>query len=829
MPTVTVRPTRAESVLRAWLEAAVVVASSVAVVAWLDPGGLVSTATPTGGDMGAHVWGPAFLRDELLPSGSLRGWSPDWYAGMPAGHFYMVVPYLLVVVADAVLPSYNVAFKLVAISGVATMPAAAWLMGRLAGWPRLLRSLLPAALLLFVFDVNFTIYGGNAASTLAGEFAFSIALSATLVYLGMFWRSLERGTGRARASLLLAFVALCHPIPLVFAVTASILMVAVRGLHALPERIGRLPAMGAAVAAIVLWAAVWNVTEAPSARLAVPVAAVAALLATEWRRSAHALVIGIIGGALSAFWTVPFVVRRAYLNDMGWERLASVREHLFLTDEISGDGTHHSITWLLVLAGVGAVVGLARWYRPALTWSAIAVTMAMGFIHWPQHRLWNARILPFWYLAVYVLAAMGLWLLIDALTRRDASRPETSGIGLATAARWVRTLVPVAALAAAASLLAVQLGDAPGVRRDADGAYRWGPFTVSPDDRNFVGGWARWNFRGYEERPDYPEYHEFVTAMSDIGDTPDYGCGRLLWEYDREIVGAYGTPMAPMLLPHWTDGCLASMEGLFFESTQTVPFHFINQDELSAEPSRPVRAVPYGGADLSAGVAHMQLFGVRYYMAFSEALIAEARAHEGLTEVVAEPPWVMFEVADSPLVSPLAAEPVVVSGAGGDPDRWLEVAIDFYTAYPGSGATDPEAGFLSSAAVLPAAAGPDRWAEVSPGAERPVRSLEEIEVREISATQDSIGFRVSRTGVPVLVKASYFPNWQVDGAAGPYRVAPNFMVVVPDENEVTLSYGWTPVDVLAWVITAIGLIVALVLWRNPHIWTAEADRRAPWE
>ena len=40
-----------------------------------------SDTTPAGGDMGAHVWGPAYLRDVLLPSGRLSGWTADWYAG----------------------------------------------------------------------------------------------------------------------------------------------------------------------------------------------------------------------------------------------------------------------------------------------------------------------------------------------------------------------------------------------------------------------------------------------------------------------------------------------------------------------------------------------------------------------------------------------------------------------------------------------------------------------------------------------------------------------------------------------------------------------------
>ena len=34
--------------------------------------------------MGAHVWGPAYLRDHLLPNGRITGWAPDWYAGFPA-------------------------------------------------------------------------------------------------------------------------------------------------------------------------------------------------------------------------------------------------------------------------------------------------------------------------------------------------------------------------------------------------------------------------------------------------------------------------------------------------------------------------------------------------------------------------------------------------------------------------------------------------------------------------------------------------------------------------------------------------------------------------
>ena len=74
--------------------------------------------------------------------------------------------------------------------------------------------------------------------------------------------------------------------------------------------------------------------------------------------------------------------------------------------------------------------------------------------------------------------------------------------------------------------------------------------------------------------------------MAEVGE--DHGCGRAHWEYEGDL-NRYGTPMALMLLPFWTDGCIGSMEGLYFESSATTPFHFLNAAETSVAPSNPVR------------------------------------------------------------------------------------------------------------------------------------------------------------------------------------------------------------------------------------------------
>jgi len=86
-------------------------------------------------------------------------------------------------------------------------------------------------------------------------------------------------------------------------------------------------------------------------------------------------------------------------------------------------------------------------------------------------------------------------------------------------------------------------------------------------------------------------------------------------------------------------------------------------------------------------------------------------------------------------------------------------------------------------------------------------------VSHIKTGDDRISFDVDKPGSPVLVKASYFPNWQVSGAKGPYRVAPNQMVVVPTSRHVSLHYGYTPADRLGYALTLLGIVAVITLAR----------------
>jgi hypothetical protein len=297
--------------------------------------------------------------------------------------------------------------------------------------------------------------------------------------------------------------------------------------------------------------------------------------------------------------------------------------------------------------------------------------------------------------------------------------------------------------------------------------------------------------------------------MAKVG--ADQGCGRAMWEYDPSE-NRFGTTMSLMLLPYWTNGCIDSMEGLLFESASTTPFHFINQNELSVDPSDAVVGLPYGGLNVPLGIEHLQELGVRYFLAASTTVESAAAADPNLTELASTGPWntsyngetldttwKVYKVSDSALVQPLANRPVVWSGVKPSQSSWLGPAVSWYD--------DP-----SRWDVVPTAGGPAAWPRVPASQTRPAAVPEPATtVSHIVQTDSSISFHVSRIGTPVEVKVSYFPNWKSTGAQGPWRVAPNLMVVVPTSHDVTLHYASSASDKLGELISLVALLAAVAL------------------
>ncbi|MEY2425031.1 MAG: hypothetical protein QOI61_603 [Actinomycetota bacterium] len=756
---------------------AVVVAAIGFTFAQLHPELLLANTTAAGGDMGAHVWTPAFLRDHLLPHGRLTGWAPDWYGGFPALTFYFPLPSLMIVLSDLVLP-YNLAFKLISVSGLLTLPIAAWFFATSLKLKFPGPALIALATVPFMFDRSFTIYGGNIASTLAGEFAMSISLSFCLVFLGLFARVLDTGKHKALTAVVLACVGLSHIVPAIMAVVGAAVLLAMRPAGSSVKR--ALPVFG-------------------------------------------------VGGLLGAFWVIPFVMRLPYTNDMGWEKLEDYRNQLFPPAAKGLTLFDTRLSVLFCMAAVGVILSVARRSRFGLWVTIMAALSLAGFIVCPQSRLWNARLLPSWFFCLHLLAGVAaaeLALGASALLR--GMKRAVLGAGVqddeADQIEWMpRLITPLVAAAFVFVSVGMPLGQLPS----------WSPWKTT--DHNFVVDWAAWNYSGYERKASYAEYREVIQTMENIGD--EHGCGRAMWEYEPEL-DRLGTPMALMLLPYWTHGCIGSMEGLFFESAASTPYHFLNQSELSARPSRPQRDLQYRDLNVHEGVRHLQELGVRYYLAVSATAQEQADAEPDLQMIADTKPWSatinengasgvqnrgwrVYLVKHSAIVEPLKYLPAVMTEVPKGGREWQDAAEK---AYVSEGTRD----------VLYAASGPSSWPRVSAPRKSPPkqRVTATAKVSHIKTTDDRISFDVDRTGVPVVVKASYFPNWQASGAQGPWRVTPNEMVVIPTSKHVSLHYGVTPVDWVANILTLLGLVGLGLLWRrrpSPDDDGADADDESPSE
>ncbi len=525
----------------------------------------------------------------------------------------------------------------------------------------------------------------------------------------------------------------------------------------------------------------------------------------------------------------------------------------------------------LVLAGLRGL----EYERVGIALALTAGVCVSFFVQTPQFRLWNARALPFWFLTIYLLAAHGAYRGAKAIGSavRHFAEPRTAmkrapvyGSLAATLAVFVGVGLPLNLVPNALPIPKVQKGLV-GMQ-----------LARQSTDSNFSPGWALYNYRGYQGAAGWNDYKALMDKAKEVGATN--GCGRVLYEYEDAKLGSFGTTLSPMLLPYWTKGCLQSFEGVYFESSATMAWHWMtnalvttpltNNTDGSKKysgPSNPQRDLPYPTYDLVRGVEKMKASGVRYYLSITDASRAAAEAMPDKFRKVGEvgkcfgpgvtPPagsdakscFTFFEVNGSQLVSSLAEEPQVVTGIDQDQyGGWLDLQVEWFTnptPYPATIAwRGPKQWHRFSAEVVKPKVSPGKDAAGKDLPAQPIRTfgagvttkdiaprkpITPVNVSDISLTNTDLRFTVDRVGVPVLVKVSYFPNWKVSGAKGPYRVMPNFMVVIPTEKNVHLHYGYSGADKLGYLASFSGIgMLGLLHWtrRRPVIDVAARPRRS---
>jgi hypothetical protein len=646
---------------------------------------ILRATTAAGGDMGSHHYVATFLREDLLPRGRVTCWG---------------------------------AFRVLRLREPAPLLAACG-----------------ACVFLFMAQVTptqqFTIWGGNIASTMAGEFPFSISFALVPLALAVLWRVCEDGKGWRAAALLVAAVVLSHiltTIVLVFGATGLLL---------------RRP--------------------------------LAAALAS-FRRLA--LIMGV-AFCLTAFWALPFILRLPYTAHFRWDQYEFYS--LLLPNEIRP---------YLILTAVGLAVAVARGERRVLLYAWPGAVAAFVFVALtriaPEAALWNVRMLPFLYLFSLLVAAYGASVVAGWVA---AWLQRRTGVSLRYAWVGVVALMVVA------------------------------PVVSAWRHQGFVDDWAKYNYSGYEAKSGWPEARALFDTLATLPP------GRVMWEFNRDYE-RLGTTRTLENIPVF--GGQPTMEGLLIESSLNAPFHFINQAQTSEDATKAVPGIDYPGFDFPTGLAHLRLFGVRYYVAYDACKNADDQAvpceqlhtkdtemqaakAAGLREVTHSGRFTIYDVGTGKLVEVPRFKPVLVD----TPDwratalawyarpEWLETPLAF-----ASGKDPAAAAAFAKAGPLPLTTLPRERLD-RPG-ELPATT---------SRTGDVVSFRTDRVGEPHIVKVSWFPNWKVEGAKGPWMLSPGLMVVVPTQPEVRLSYRDTPVDLAGKALTVAGIgallaPTALGLWRG---------------
>jgi hypothetical protein len=677
------------------VEAGVIIGIAALLLVYFTPNLLLSKTTTTGGDTGAHIYAPWYLRTHLFEKGLVSGWSPGWFAGFPILHFYFPLIAAFQALVSFVIP-YEVAFKLGTTIGVFFMPVGAYLMLKLMRFNFPIPLVGAITMVGFLFMDSHTIYGGNIPSALAGEYSFSLSIGLCMVFLGLAYRSAtEQGARPIRAAVVLALAVLSHLIPVIVALLALPLVI------------------------------FWGVR--------------ARGLAVLTRR--FSVVLGL-AFALTAFWSIPFLARLGYTANMGWFPVEGLSE-LFPRE-----------IWVYVAAAaLGGLVAVARADRRFLLLVALAVIGAALYLLIPRGHVWNGRFIPFWYLGVYLCAAYTVGSLVPVLARY----------------MWRRRIQVVAVSITAGVFLLV------------------GGWTLWNKGETFVDFWVEHNYKGYERMPDYDVFRRLVSRLDRLPS------GRVMWEPSQDL-GRFGTPIAFMSLPYWTNQ--ASMEGIYFESSFTTPFHFMLAAEVAQKPSNPIGGLPYNELNLDLGTAHMEMFDVDYYLAHSTQAIRAADESDRLTLIDEIEDFKLYAVDTPGQVVVPEYEPIVLEGAD-----WTDANVQWFKD-------------LENIDVPLASDGPAGWARVTEAEGRLPRVPLEHGGDSIPSrtTDDEISFSTTAIGEPHWVKTSYFPNWRVEGAEGPYLASPSLMMVVPTQSEVTLRYQRTWAEWLGLVLTVAAIGALLV----PH-------------
>ncbi|MHA2218555.1 MAG: hypothetical protein ACXACY_21730, partial [Candidatus Hodarchaeales archaeon] len=266
------------------------------------------------------------------------------------------------------------------------------------------------------------------------------------------------------------------------------------------------------------------------------------------------------------------------------------------------------------------------------------------------------------------------------------------------------------------------------------------------------------------------------------------------------------------LIPYFTGQ--PTMEGLLIESSMNAPYHFYMQAEVSRESSKAVQGIIYPELDFENGVRHLRLFNVRYFIAVTEDVkrFADISLDLKLLKKINE--FSIYEVKSDGYVSIPRFYPLLV-----ETEDWEKISWDWYK---NPEMLDVPLVFGSEVNEHGRASFPLISNDLDGFKKVPI----EVEVAiEEQVSNDAITFKTTGVGLAHWIKVTYFPNWKVEGALGPYFASPSLMIVIPQQENVRIYYGSTFTDTLGWVLTFLTFLSIVLSFnrRAKIIWDGKIE------
>jgi len=311
----------------------------------------------------------------------------------------------------------------------------------------------------------------------------------------------------------------------------------------------------------------------------------------------------------------------------------------------------------------------------------------------------------------------------------------------------------------------------------------------------FVRNWIRSNYAGFESRR---LWEPFLSVNRFLKGTPNDP--RVVYEHSMIHRGA-GTVRAFESLPLFSGR--STLEGVYIQGSLSVPFIFYIQSEISQRASTPIPDYSYSRFNLQKGAGHLRLFNVREFIAAEPETKKALRASPEFRFEYGAGPYEVYalKAEAGAYVTPVGFRPVLVSG--GD---WRRIFYRWFRL----GDLDVPLVFTDRAGEKELRRFHRAAAETLDVQDLPREPIPGGGMLKETVSEEEILIEGAAPGTPLMVKVSYHPNWQVEGADRIYLASPAFMLIYPESSKVRLHYGRTWPDYAGGAMTLLAILYILL-------------------